>query len=249
MIRKIAAFLGVAVVLAYLAFAMTAFNVEPSDRLCNAVTLSIADSIDVGLFTASDLDSLLRQADAYPVGKSMRDIRLGEIEKIIGDYYLVDSAQCYKTPGGAVHVSITQRIPMVRVIAANGDNYYVDNTRKTLPPDARWAVDLPVITGVVDTTFARGDLYDFGVYVAQQPFWNAQIVQIHVLATHEIELIPRVGDHTVFLGSLRNFRRKLDNLRIFYEQGLNTVGWNKYRRINLDFDGQVIGIKREPTKK
>jgi cell division protein FtsQ len=74
-------------------------------------------------------------------------------------------------------------------------------------------------------------------------------VQIHVLATHEIDLIPRVGDHTVFLGSLRNFRRKLDNLRIFYEQGLNTVGWNKYRRINLDFDGQVIGIKREPTKK
>ena len=75
-------------------------------------------------------------------------------------------------------------------------------------------------------------------------FWKAQIAQVHVTATHEIELVPRVGDHTIVLGRPGNYARKFEKLYTFYEKGLTQVGWNKYSRINLDYSNQVIGTKK-----
>ena len=79
-------------------------------------------------------------------------------------------------------------------------------------------------------------------------FWDAQIEQIHVLPDRNIELVPRVGDHLVYLGKLENFENKLARLKEFYQKGLNQVGWNKYSRISLEFSNQIICTKRESNK-
>lgn len=51
------------------------------------------------------------------------------------------------------------------------------------------------------------------------PFWEAQIVQINVLPGKEIELVPRVGNHIIYLGKLEHFEDKLKRLKTFYEKG------------------------------
>ena len=33
-------------------------------------------------------------------------------------------------------------------------------------------------------------------------------------------------------------------MRLFYEKALNRVGWNKYSRINVEFDNQIICTRR-----
>ena len=70
-------------------------------------------------------------------------------------------------------------------------------------------------------------------------FWNAQIEQIHVLPGKNIELVPRVGDHLIYLGKIAGFEKKLKRVKAFYERGLNQVGWNKYSRISVEFDNQI----------
>ena len=85
----------------------------------------------------------------------------------------------------------------------------------------------------------------FGVFLHNNKFWDAQIEQIHVLPDRNIELVPRVGDHLVYLGKLDDFEDKLARLKEFYKKGLNKVGWNKYSRINLEFSNQIICTKRE----
>ena len=55
---------------------------------------------------------------------------------------------------------------------------------------------------------------------------------------------PRVGDHIVYLGKLDQFEDKLDRLKVFYKKALNEVGWNKYSRISLEFNNQIICTKR-----
>lgn len=77
------------------------------------------------------------------------------------------------------------------------------------------------------------------------PFWNNQIEQIHVTPTQELELVPRVGDHIVFLGKPKEIKDKLEKLKAFYVKALNKVGWNKYSRINLEFSNQIICTKKE----
>jgi len=60
-------------------------------------------------------------------------------------------------------------------------------------------------------SFAMRSLYKFGVFLQNDKFWNAQIEQINVTPTREIELVPRVGDHVVFLGKIDNFEENLDD--------------------------------------
>ena len=157
---------------------------------------------------------------------------------------MIDEAEGYKTPSGIVCVEVTQRIPILRVMSSNGQNYYLDNKGTIMPPDAKCVAHRVIVTGNVEKSFAMRDLYKFGVFLQNNPFWDAQIEQIHVLPSKDVELVPRVGDHIVYLGKLDQFEDKLDRLKVFYKKALNEVGWNKYSRISLEFNNQIICTKR-----
>lgn len=79
----------------------------------------------------------------------------------------------------------------------------------------------------------------------KNPFWDAQIEQIYVLSDQNVELVPRVGDHLIYLGRLKDYDQKLARLKEFYQKALNKVGWNKYSRINVEFDNQIICTRRD----
>ena len=44
---------------------------------------------------------------------------------------LIEKAECYKAQNGRVNIRVTERVPVVRVLAANGDDYYVDRDGNT----------------------------------------------------------------------------------------------------------------------
>jgi cell division protein FtsQ len=71
------------------------------------------------------------------------------------------------------------------------------------------------------------------------------VVQVNVVADGTLELVPRVGDHIIYLGPPVNISKKLERLRKFYLYGLNEAGWNKYATISVEFDNQIICKKRK----
>ena len=148
--------------------------------------------------------------------------------------------ECYKTPSHKICVEVTQRIPILHVINSRGENYYLDNKGTVMPSDAKCTALVPLATGFIDKTFAVSGLYPFGMYLQNDPFWEAQIEQIHVLPDRSIELVPRVGDHIIYLGKAEDYERKLSRVKKFYRKALNKVGWNKYGRINVEFSNQII---------
>lgn len=97
-----------------------------------------------------------------------------------------------------------------------------------------------------------GKLINFVKYIRSNDFWNSQIVQINAISNSargasrepEIELVPRVGDHVVLLGSLEGYSEKLDRLMVFYTGALNREGWNNWNYINLKYDNQVVCSNR-----
>ena len=98
-------------------------------------------------------------------------------------------------------------------MSANGENYYLDNKGTVMPPDAKCVAHLAIVTGNVEKSFAMRDLYKFGVFLQKNSFWNAQIEQIHVLPGKNIELVPRVGDHLIYLGKIAGFEKKLKRVK------------------------------------
>lgn len=245
MIKKILWFITFTLVSVYLLIAITAFNRVPAGEVCHGMELIIKDSVYAGFITKKEIVSLLEKKEMYPVGRTLASIRTRAIEEELSKHTLINRVECYKTPSGKLCVEVSQRIPILRIMSSNGGNYYIDDRGAEMPLDAKCVAHLPVVTGKVEKSFAMRELYKFGVFLQQEKFWNAQIEQINVLPNSTVELIPRVGNHIVYLGRLTDFEKKLDRVKTFYQKGLNQVGWNKYSRINVEFGNQIICTKKE----
>jgi cell division protein FtsQ len=77
-------------------------------------------------------------------------------------------------------------------------------------------------------------------YVDKDPFLKAFIEQIFVRADNDLVLIPKVGSAKIIFGDTENMEGKFEKLLVFCKEGLNRIGWNKYRSIDLRFEGQII---------
>ena len=233
------------VIIAYLTMSVTVINRKDDGMVCKDIELIVKDSLFTGFLTNKEVVSILKARGISPVGKEMNGIYTDSIEKVLANHPLIDNAECYKTPGGKLFIEIYQRIPLLRVMSANGDNYYIDNKGEIIPSDARCVARKIIVTGNVEKSFACTKLYNFGLFLQDNPFWNSQIEQINVLPKGNIELVPRVGDHIIYLGKLNNYEEKLERLKTFYKNGLNEIGWNKYSRVNIEFNNQIVCTQRD----
>jgi cell division protein FtsQ len=72
-------------------------------------------------------------------------------------------------------------------------------------------------------------------------FWKAQIEQIYI--GNDVELVPLAGSHIIVLGNFQDIDEKMNKLLVFYQHGLNKVGWNIYETINLKYKNQIVCSK------
>ena len=244
MLKKVFIFLFLILITAYLMIAVTVLNAKPQEQTCAGMELIINDSIDYGFISKKEVLRLLNNKKFSPIGKKMEEINTRLLEDELRQHPLIGNAECYGTSSNRIGIEITQRLPILRVMAANGENYYIDDKAHRMPiPNS--AANVAIVTGHVDKTFAANELYEFGMFLQKNPFWKAQIQQINVTPAKELELVPQVGAHIIFLGKPGNYENKFERLKTFYQKGLNEIGWNKYSRISLEFDNQIICTKKE----
>ena len=244
MLKKLFIFLFLILITVYLIVAATVLNGKPTEAVCPGMELVINDSIDYGFISKREILRLLNNKKLSPIGKKISEINVRELEEELKKHPLIGNAECYRTPCNRIGIEITQRVPILRVMAANGEQYYIDDKAHTMPvPNS--AANVAIVTGHVDKAFATKELYEFGMFLQKNPLWKAQIQQINVTTAKELELVPQVGDHIIFLGKPNHYENKFERLKTFYKKGLNEIGWNKYSRISLEFDNQIICTKKE----
>ena len=175
----------------------------------------------------------------YPIGRKMSGVNCAEIERVLAKNPFIDNTTSYKTAGDRVYVTVTQRLPVMRIISDNGDNYYMD-TRGKIMPHMHYSADLVVATGHISRQYAHSKLLPIGRLMKYDKFWDSQIEQISVDTAGNVELYPRIGNHVVYIGQPGGIAQKLKRLKAFYSQVLPQVGWNKYSRIDLEYDNQII---------
>ena len=172
MVKRILLSIVLLLVIAYLVVAVTAFNRKPTSQVCQDVELVIKDTVYAGFITKKEVATLLEKKGISPVGKDLERVRTKTLERELAKHPLIDQVECYKTPSGKLCIEVTQRIPILRVMSANGENYYLDNKGTVMPPDAKCVAHLAVVTGNVEKSFAMRDLYKFGVFLQKNSFWK-----------------------------------------------------------------------------
>ena len=243
MIKRILIICSFILLSVYLIAAMTMLNTKPEEQECEGLVLKVKDDVDYGFVTRNDIRNLLKAKKLLPDGKKMKDINIRNIEEILMDNPFIREAECYTTSGGKIGIDIYQRIPILRVMSTNGDNYYVDSEGKVMNSYNK-PVHVPIATGVIDRKFAQNELFHLAQYIRENEFWNAQTEQINVTSKQEIEIVPRVGNQILFLGKAKDYDEKFSKLQTFYSQALKSVGWNKYKRISIEFNNQIICTKK-----
>ena len=227
---------------------------------CRGMEITIVDSSRYHFVTRRDIQNTIISNNGSIVGKPVKDIRVAEIENTMGRYRELKAAEVYMSIDGILHIYADQRTPIMRVMANNGGDYFVDTEGVVVRRRNLYTPRLHIVGGninisqamlegvsVLDTSIRNSilkDIYYLVNYIKNNRFWSAQIDQIFVDGHDEIDLIPRVGSHTVHLGSAENFEGKLNNLEVFYEKVLPEMGWNKYSIINLAFRDQIVCKQR-----
>ncbi len=244
-LKKFAVVLTDMVIAAYLVLAVTAFNhPDALHDSCREVKIDIQEGAVQGFLNADEVKTQLLRARLYPLGCPMEQVNTRKIEEALLRNPLVESVQCHKTMSGRVQITLSQKLPVMRVKAANGDDYYVDY-HGNIMPNTHYASHLVVATGDISKSYAQKQLSRVGNFLIRNKLWFCQAEQLNVLSDGSIEMVPRVGEHVVYLGQPTGLSRKFDRLEKFYKYGLSKAGWNKYSYISLEFDNQIICKKRK----
>lgn len=232
-------------IIAYLCTAFTFFNKKPVGVVCNSIEVATKDTTFSDLFTPRSVTDILKLKKLNPIGKDIDSVSTLLLERELNQNPLIDNVECYKTPSGKIRIEISQKTPVLRVLNGYGENFLVDDKGSIMPQVASNAFHLPIVTGHATKAFCASKLYELGVFLQQDAFWKAQVEQINVMNDNNIEIVPRVGNHIIYLGQLDDYERKLQRVEKFYTKALNKIGWNKYERINVELSNQIICTKRQ----
>jgi len=250
---------------AYIILTLSFVNNKNQQLICTSIDVNIKDSLERAFVTKKDVLKLLEKKNDTPIGKPLWMINTHELEQRFMTQHVIKKISIYKTANGALNVNISQRKPMVRVINKHNQSYYIDSDGRLLPLSRNYTSHVLIMNGNISEPFEIAPnvrimdletnedsiqppliykLYELAKFITDDPFWNAQITQVYVGSPNNIELIPRVGSHTVLLGSTDDLETKFAKLKLFYERGLPAEGWNKYKLINLKYKNQIVCTKR-----
>lgn len=225
--------------MAYTVYSLVVFRTVEDQVKCNDLEISI--TADIPLITEDELHRMLRDEDLHPIGVSVADLRTEQIERFLRAHPYVKYVRCYHDPKGKVNLELELRKPLFLVVG--NENFYVDQEGKILPSKPGVMAYVPVVTGRVTRTMLQGELYEMIRFIARNEFWNAQIQQIHVRDDQKTELVPRVGNALILLGTTDGYEKKLERLYRLYEKAFNVMGWNTYRMLDLQFENQIVAVK------
>lgn len=227
-----------------------AMRKQKNDR-CKDFSITIKGAKDNLFVDEKDIISMLtRAANGKVKGQLISSINLRELEQKLENNVWVKYAELYFDNTNKLHVTVVEREPVARIFNTAGNSFYIDNEIKRMPLSDKLSAKVPVFTGFPerkplqqrDSTLLK-DISKASQVILNDPFWLAQIAQIDITSDRQFEMIPMVGNHVVKLGSAEQMDKKLNRLFLFYKNVLTKTGFDTYKTIDVQYAGQVLGIR------
>lgn len=227
-------------------------NGQQDEIACDDIQLNFIRKGEGTLVTEAEVRALVM---AHCKGKAS-GLSTAELEKAVEEIASVKNAEVYRRINGEVSIEIEQRVPVCRIHDLSGSQYYLDETGEPFPVSKTYTARVPLVNGNLNEPYAaRRDkmdsdsvkkisrLDDVAVLfksIRKDPFRSALVEQVWVAENGDFELVPKIDDHLILFGDTTEMDGKFNKLKIFYEEGLNTKGWNTYRTVNLKYKNQII---------
>ncbi|HIP37203.1 MAG TPA: hypothetical protein EYG85_10150 [Crocinitomix sp.] len=217
---------------------------------------------DQVFLTKDDIYYRLKNKGLIGENKTFADIKFNEIENFLSQMSEIKSVEVYAKTGNKWGIKIKLRQAIARIFNLDGTSCYLDKDGRLMPLSINYSAHVVTVSGYInENDFTKSveqvinndslktieildDLYQISNYVCLDKFLTSQITHIYVNANKEFELIPRVGNQRILFGKAEHIAGKFKKLKVFYTEGINYTGWEKYDTINVMYKNQVVCSKR-----
>lgn len=244
--REIKIGAAVVVVLAFIAFTER----RQGDIAVKDITIKIENVEENHFLEEEDIVDLMALNQEGVKGTTLDKVNLKDIEKKIKMNPFIKDAQLYSDLKGNLVVKAEVRRPIARIVRNDGPDGYIAEDGTVMPVSDKFTSRVVLISGgYVRQLLKQSNVAEMesGVQLMEliktirdDEFWNAQIAQLDIDSKANITMFSQVGDERIEFGQPDNQEIKFRKLMIFYKEILPRMGWNKYSRVNLMYEGQII---------
>lgn len=208
------------------------------------------------LITENQVHALLIKKYGDLTKYKRKELQTVEIEEFLRKKNFIYSADVYLDLLGTLKVSITQNNPILRLVNANGLQYYIDDEGNICSILRHRAANVLIANGdikenlkglqKIDSTKTpiTYNIYTLTTKLRKDTILYNQIDQIYYDKKDTYELLPKVGDYVIKLGGMENIDDKLIKLNNLYKEGFSEFGWDNYSEVKLEFEGQAVCVRK-----
>jgi cell division protein FtsQ len=197
-----------------------------------------------------DILNRMQVDQKHLIGVGVSTLNFKSIEKKIKLDPYIEDAQLYSDLKGNITVNVKLRRPIARMVRNDGPDGYVAEDGTVMPVSEKFTSRVILLSGSYAKTLLRlqnlnqtedgKKLMEMLNVIRDDEFWKAQITELDIDSKTRITIFPQVGDEKIEFGKPENLEIKFKKLKIFYKEILPRVGWNKYNRVNLEYEGQIV---------
>ena len=224
-----------------------------NNKRCKGVNINIRGIQNNFFIDKKEISDLLEKlCNGSPAGKTLGSFNLASIENTLKKNEWIRNAELFFDNNEILRVEVVEREPVARIFTTGGTSFYLDSSLTRLPLSDKSSARVPVFSNfpAKENALTKADsnlltdINNISSFILKDPFWMAQIDQVDITAERNFEMIPKVGNQIIVFGNADNYEEKFNELLTFYKQVASKVGWNKYSKINVQYKGQVVAVKR-----
>lgn len=228
---------------AYVVFAVIWSHSEAEKAVCNGVEIVVSDTANQRFVTVEDVVHELDNLPLRAKGLLLGSIDTDKIERTLQGIDKIEQARAIVLNNNRILIEVEPMKPVARVF--DGDqSYYINKEGKRIIADARYHLDVPVISGCFDSVFTAASLLPLVEYINNSKTWHSLISMISVKNKRNIILIPIIRGHVINIGSADDFDSKFARLDKFYKEVMPVKGWNYYDTLSVKWQGQLVATRR-----
>ncbi|HEY5692075.1 MAG TPA: cell division protein FtsQ [Cyclobacteriaceae bacterium] len=240
----------IAVVIVGLFFLIAFGERKQSGVVCTNIVIEVENAKENHFLDESDVLKIIESSGEAVIGESIEEINLRVLENKLENDKHISNAEIFGDVKGNLTVNIVLRRPIARLIREDGPDAYIAEDGKIMETSGKFAARIVLISGsVVKPLIQQGDLHlseggeqliEMIEFINRNQFWKAQVAQLDFNKTGKVFIYPQVTGQVVEFGKPEDIELKFQKLMIFYKEVLPQMGWTKYERINVEYEGQVI---------
>jgi len=213
---------------------------------CNSIDAQIADSLERKFISPGDIQDWMADYGTY-LGLRLDSVDLRRVEAVIDGKSAVRKSEAWLTDDGVLHISVTQREPVVRFQSASG-GYYADADGFLFPLQLRHTARVPVVDGHLPLKLGKDFKGEPGTEKERQ--WVLAVIdlvrylgelvgQITVDKNGNLVLIPREGTERFIFGTPTDIDAKFSRIRNYYVS-IAPSRETPYKTVDVRYEGQII---------